>query len=263
MNTMGIITAVACVGGVGLLIGIFLGIFGRYFRVETDPREEAVLEVLPGNNCGGCGYPGCSGLASAIVSSEAPVNGCPVGGTQSAEKIAAIMGTEAEALERKTAFVRCKGTCEVTRNQGNYIGVKDCRTASMNGIRTTECDYGCLGFGSCVSVCPEHAITVSDGVAVVNRKKCVGCGLCVKTCPRGLIELVPESKKVIVQCSNHDMGLTVKKVCTAGCIGCGICAKKCVSEAITVSGNLAHVNYENCVQCGECASACPVKVITG
>jgi Na+-translocating ferredoxin:NAD+ oxidoreductase RNF subunit RnfB len=249
--------------GIGLIVGIGLLVTGKKFHVEKDERESEIRELLPGNNCGACGFAGCDAMAEAIAKGEAPVNGCPVGGSPVAEKIAAVMGTDAEAVERKTAFVRCKGTCEVTRNQGNYVGVKDCRSAALNGIRTTECDYGCLGFGSCVSICPEHAITVKDGVAVVNRMKCVGCGLCVRTCPTGPIELVPESKKVIVQCSNHDMGLTVKKVCSAGCIGCGICAKKCPSEAITVSGNLAHVNYENCVQCGECASACPVKVITG
>jgi ferredoxin len=101
-----------------------------------------------------------------------------------------------------------------------------------------------------------------NGVAVVDRTKCVGCGLCVKACPRALIELVPESKHVSVQCSNRDKGPTVKKVCSAGCIGCGMCQRQCEHDAIHVADNLANITYENCVQCGKCAEKCPVKVIT-
>ena len=95
MNTFGIIIAVATVGGVGLIISIFLTVFGNIFKVEVDEKEQAVLEALPGNNCGGCGYPGCSGLAEAIAKGNAPVNGCPVGGRDVAERVAAIMGQDA------------------------------------------------------------------------------------------------------------------------------------------------------------------------
>ncbi|MBQ8955134.1 MAG: 4Fe-4S binding protein, partial [Clostridia bacterium] len=144
----------------------------------------------------------------------------------------------------------------------NYVGIKDCRIAVLAGLNVTECGYGCLGFGSCAAVCPQNAITVVDGVAMVNRSRCVGCGLCVKACPRGLIELVPESKRVAVQCSNRDRGPLVRKVCSAGCIGCMLCTKQCESGAITVTGNLAHVDYAACVQCGKCVEKCPAKVIT-
>ena len=260
MNTILITTLVITV--IGIVVGAGLVFTGKKFYVEIDPRESAVREALPGNNCGACGYAGCDAMAAAIAKGEAPVNGCPVGGAASTAKIGAIMGTSAEAVERKTAFVRCKGTCEVTHNQGNYVGIMDCRTATLSGVNVTECDYGCLGFGSCAAVCPENAITVKDGVAIVNRRKCVGCGLCVKACPRHLIELVPESKRVIVQCSNKDKGPLVKKVCTAGCIGCGICQKQCEFDAIHVTDNLAQVTYENCTQCGKCVEKCPVKVIT-
>lgn len=247
---------------IGIIVGAGLVFTGKKFHVDVDERESAVREVLPGNNCGACGYAGCDAMAAAIAKGEAPVNGCPVGGAPVAEKVAEIMGTNAEAVKRNIAFVRCKGTCEVTKNQGNYVGVQDCRSASLNGIRTADCDYGCLGLGSCVRVCPENAIRIADGVAVVNRNKCVGCGLCVKACPKGLIELVPESKRVIVQCRNKDKGPAVRKVCSAGCIGCMLCEKQCGSDAIHVKDNLAEVNYENCVQCGKCAEKCPAKVIT-
>ena len=201
-------------------------------------------------------------LPSEAEPGEAPVNGCPVGGGPVAQKIGEVMGVTAEAEERKVAFVRCKGSCEVTHNQGNYVGIKDCRSAVLSGINVTECDYGCLGFGSCAAVCPQNAIRVLNGVAEVDRRKCIGCGLCVKACPKGLIELIPSSKRVAVQCSNKDKGPTVKKVCSAGCIGCSLCVRQCEHDAVSVENNLAHINYQNCVQCGKCAEKCPVKVIT-
>ena len=258
----GILIATVVLAVIGVVVGVGLVFTGRKFYVEVDEREVAVRAALPGNNCGACGYAGCDAMAAAIAKGEAPVNGCPIGGAAAAEQIGEIMGIKADAMERKVAFVRCKGTCEVTGNQGNYVGEMDCRSAVLSGLNIPDCSYGCLGLGSCVKVCPENAIYVKDGVAVVNRAKCVGCGLCAKACPKGLIELVPESKRVIVQCMNRDRGPEVKKVCSAGCIGCTLCTRQCEYDAIHMEGSLAKVNYENCVQCGKCAEKCPAKVIT-
>ena len=247
---------------VGVAVGFGLVFTGRKFHVEVDQRESDVRGCLPGNNCGACGYAGCDALAAAIVSGDAPVNACPVGGAPVAANIGAIMGVEAQAGERRVAFVRCKGDMTVTHNQGAYIGIHDCRSAAFSGVPVTECAYGCLGFGSCVSACPNDAIHVENGVAVVNRKRCVGCGLCAKACPRGLIELIPMSQRVMVRCSNRDKGPQVKKVCSAGCIGCMLCTRQCPSGAVTVASNLAHVDSALCTQCGHCAEKCPVQVIT-
>ena len=259
MDIIWITTLVIAV--IALLVAIGLVFTGKKFAVEVDEREVAVREQLPGNNCGACGYAGCDALAGAIARGEAPVNACPVGGAPVAQEIGDIMGTTAGAMERKVAFVACKGTCEVTKNQGNYIGIKDCRTAVLSGMNITDCNFGCLGFGSCAEVCPEQAISIQNGVAVVNRKRCVSCGLCAKTCPRGLISLIPESRIIRVQCSNREKGPIVKKSCKAGCIGCGLCAKQCESGAIEFSGTLARVNPEKCTLCGKCAEKCPAKVI--
>ena len=247
---------------IGVIVGAGLVWTGKKFYVEVDERETAVRACLPGNNCGACGYAGCDAMAAAIAKGEAPTNGCPVGGAPVAAQIGAIMGSDAEAMERQVAFVKCRGNCNVTKNQGNYIGVQDCRSVSLNGLSIADCDYGCLGLGSCAAVCPQDAIRIVDGVAVVDRNKCVGCGLCVKTCPKGLIELVPEHNRVMVQCSNRDRGPQVKQVCSAGCIGCMLCTRQCEFEAITVTNNLAHVNYANCTQCGKCVEKCPSKIIT-
>ena len=260
MNPILITTLVITV--IGIVVGFGLVATGRKFHVEVDEREAAVRAALPGNNCGACGFAGCDAMAAAIVKGEAPVNGCPVGNEPVANAIGEIMGVKADEVIRGIAFVRCKGSCEYTSNQANYIGEGDCRSAALNGIRFTSCDYGCLGLGSCVKVCPQNAITVRDGVAVVDPAKCVGCGRCAKTCPRGLIELVPENRHVAVRCSNKDKGPTVRKVCSAGCIGCMLCTKLCPTGAITVTNNLAHIDYEQCIQCGACAAKCPAHVIS-
>ena len=258
---LGILITTLMITVIGIIVGGGLVYTSKKFHVEIDEREAAIRDALPGNNCGACGYAGCDAMAAAIAKGEAPVNGCPVGGAPAAEKIGGIMGIAAEAGDRKAAFVRCRGTCDVTRSQGNYFGIMDCRSAVLGGINVTECAYGCLGFGSCAKVCPADAIRIVNGVAVVNETRCVGCGLCTKACPRGLIELKPVKKRVAVQCSNKDRGSQVKTVCTAGCIGCTLCEKQCEFDAVHVTDNLAHINYDNCTMCGKCAEKCPAKVI--
>lgn len=259
---MDIILAAAVVGGVGLLMGLFLGVASEKFKVEVDEREVEVRAQLPGNNCGGCGFPGCDGLAAAIVKKEAPVGGCPVGGSAVAAKIAAIMGEEASDSVRKTAFVKCKGDCEKAGTLYEYYGVEDCAAASqMQNKGQKICTYGCLGFGSCKKACPFGAIEIIDGIAKVDKEKCKACGKCVAACPKHLIELIPYDSKYAVQCSSHDKGPVVKKSCSAGCIGCTLCTKQCETGAITVDGFLAHIDYDKCTGCGKCAEKCPAKVI--
>ena len=200
MSMTGILLAAVIVGGTGLLIGVFLGISGKAFAVEVDEREEAILGVLPGNNCGGCGYAGCSGLAAAIVKGEAEVGACPVGGAPVAAKIGDIMGQAAGDQVRQTAFVKCGGTCEKAQDEYAYYGIQDCTMASMmQDTGPKGCDYGCLGYGSCVKACPFDAIHIVDGIAVVDKEKCKACGKCIAACPKKLIELVPYDQKTFVK----------------------------------------------------------------
>ena len=259
----GILTATILVGATGLIIGLLLGIASIKFKVEVDEKEEAVLAALPGNNCGGCGYPGCSGLAHAIASGEAKVNQCPVGGESVGNKIAEIMGVEAEASDKMVAHVKCKGTCEQTFSNYNYEGVKDCRMANfVPSGGPKSCDFGCMGFGTCMNACEFGAISIVDGIAVIDKDKCRACGKCIEACPKHLIELIPYKAKYVVECANRDKGPLVMKVCKTGCIGCGLCAKECPKEAITVENSLAHIDQEKCVGCGLCAKKCPKKAIS-
>lgn len=262
MSITGIITAAAVVGIVGIFVGLFLGVAGIKFKVEVDEKEEAVLAALPGNNCGGCGYAGCSGLAAAIAKGEAPVNACPVGGEAVGARVAAIMGVEAEKTERKVAFVHCRGDCDKAAVDYDYSGVEDCRMLSFvpNG-GPKSCNSGCLGFGTCTQICPFDAIHVVNGVAVVDREKCKACGKCIEVCPKHLISLIPYAAKEAAACSSTDRGPVTVKACQAGCIGCGICVKNCPNEAVTVENFHAVINHEKCTGCGVCAEKCPKKVI--
>ncbi len=258
----GIITATVIVGVVGLIVGLFLGIAAISFKVDVDEREEAILEVLPGNNCGGCGYAGCSGLAAAIVKGEAPVNACPVGGEAVGNKVAEIMGVEAQAGNRQVAFVHCKGDCNKAKTDYDYYGVEDCSMiAFVPGGGPKTCNYGCLGYGSCVKACPFDAIHIVDGIAVVDKEACKACGKCVAACPKNLISLVPYDAKHIVACSSKDKGPVAMKACDVACIGCGLCKKNCPNDAITIVDFHAVIDQEKCTKCGKCAEVCPKKCI--
>ena len=259
---MGIIIAAAIVGLTGLFIGLFLGFSAEKFKVPVNEKEEAVRGLLPGNNCGGCGYPGCDGLAKAIANGEAAVNACPVGGEEVGNKIAEVMGVSAGDSVKMVAFVKCAGTCEKAKTQYEYTGIEDCvMAASAPGGGPKACSYGCTGFGSCVKACPFDAIHVVNGIAQVDKDACKACGKCITACPKNLIEFVPYEQKHLVQCSSKDKGKDVKAVCSTGCIGCGICAKNCPVEAVKVENNIAHIDPEKCTNCGICAQKCPVKVI--
>lgn len=262
MSITGIIMAAVIVGGTGLFIGVFLGLAGKKFTVEADGRQEAIASVLPGNNCGGCGYAGCFGLAAAIVAGKAGIDACPVGGAPVAAEIGKIMGEESEAQVRKTAFVKCAGTCDNAKREYHYFGIEDCTMMKfMPNEGPKSCNYGCLGFGTCVKACPFDAIHIVEGVAVVDRKACKACGKCVAVCPRKLIELVPCEQKHLVQCNSKEKGKDVMSACQAGCIGCKLCQKSCEHDAIAVEDNLAHIDSEKCTNCGVCAAKCPKKVI--
>lgn len=258
----GIVLATLVVGVIGILIGVFLGIASEKFQVEVDEKEILIRNELPGNNCGGCGYAGCDALAKAIAAGEAAVSACPVGGNDTAGKIGAIMGVSAGSAEKKVAFVKCKGTCDKTNLQYHYYGMDDCRKITVvPGTGEKACAYGCMGYGSCVKACQFGAISVLDGVAVVDKAKCVACGKCAEICPNKLIDLVPEKAQHLVRCSSQDKGKAVKGKCEAGCIGCGICVKQCEDLAVSLKGNVAVIDYERCTNCGKCALKCPVKVI--
>ncbi|WP_426350840.1 RnfABCDGE type electron transport complex subunit B [Alloiococcus sp. CFN-8] len=262
MDIQIILIAAAIVGGTGLFIGLFLGVAGEKFNVEVDEKELAIAAVLPGNNCGGCGYAGCDALAKAIANGEAPAGACPVGGAPVAAKISDILGVETEEYKHMVAFVKCGGGCSKTKQNYNYYGVEDCKFLEFvpsGGAKA--CNYGCTGFGSCKKVCEFGAIDIVDGIAVIDKERCKACGKCVLECPKSLIEFVPYEARYIVQCSSKDFGKAVKTSCSVGCIGCKLCTRVCEVDAITVENNIAYIDQKKCIGCGKCAEKCPSKII--
>lgn len=254
-----------CALVIAFILGVLLGLFKKIFHVDTDPKEEQVRNTLSGANCGGCGLAGCDAFAGAVVKGDAPVNGCVAGGSECADKIAAILGAAGVEVKPKIAFIACQANKECSPYKAIYDGIKTCKGAQlvMNGTRT--CSFGCIGLGDCVKVCPFGALSLNaDGLPVVNKKKCVGCGKCSDVCPKHLFKIIDaDTKGAIALCSNRsDNKPQIKKNCANGCFKCGICAKKCPSEAIDVSSGLPVIDYSKCNSCKECVNSCPDKVLT-
>ena len=259
---MHILYTILSISGLALIFGALLGFSSKKFAVQIDPKVEKIINVLPGANCGGCGFAGCAVFAEAVVKSGAGYNDCPVGGVGGAKKIAETLGIDPTASEKKVAFVRCNGKDENVKRKYIYEGAKNCITAVQLATGGNKsCIYSCIGHGSCKHACPFGAINIVDSVAEVDESKCTACGKCVQTCPKKLIEIVPEKSKVRVRCNSKDTGKTVRLNCRAGCIGCKACQRACKSDAITVEDNLSRINYEKCTLCMECVNKCPIKVI--
>ena len=265
-----IITAIGILGGLGLVFGLVLAVASKVFYVETDPRLDQLNECLPGANCGGCGYAGCGGYAEAVLKGEAEIGKCASGGNECAQKMGAIMGLEVGVVERKVAMVRCSGykTLDAEGNviggrvKGDYEGIQDCLAASkVAGRGSKTCKFGCLGFGNCVRVCQYGALSIVDGIAVVDEDKCRGCMACAAVCPRQLIVPVDPAQNVIIGCASLAKGAITTRSCTVGCIGCGKCAKACTHGAIIMEKNLARIDPTKCISCGDCAKACPKGLI--
>lgn len=250
---------------VASVLGILLGIFQKVFHVDVDPKVEAVRAVLPGANCGACGYPGCDGFAAAVACGKAPVNGCTVGASEVAKKVGKIMGVDASASVKNIAHLLCQGCYEVSKPKAKYLGVKTCSAAKLavNGIK--NCDWACIGFGDCVQACPFSAISLSgDGLVTIDPVKCTGCGICVAQCPQHILKLFPENTKgalALCNCRNTRKPVIMKN-CKKGCIKCAKCERVCEPGALKLVNGIPEVDYTLCTSCGKCAEGCPTKVLT-
>lgn len=257
---MNILIPIIAIGALGFIFGLGLSIAAKKFTVPVDERVEKVRECLPGANCGGCGKAGCDALAKAIVAGESPINGCPVCTKEQIDAIGEVMGQKADAAQ-KVAVLRCGGDCHMATTKFDYVGLQTCQDAHLIGGGPKGCSYGCLGLGSCQVACPFGAITMHDGLPVINRDKCVGCGVCERQCPRQVIHVIPADSNYHVNCVSKDKGKDVKSVCKVGCLGCGLCVRQCESKAISLQNNHAVINPELCTNCGKCAEKCPTKAI--
>ena len=265
-----ILSAVLVLGAIGLIAAVVLYACSKKFAVYEDPRIGQVQEVLPGANCGGCGFAGCADMAGALVKAcdGGSLEGllCPVGGQAVMDQVADLLGMAAANTEPLVAVVRCYGTCELRPRVAEYDGLMTCSAVNATGRGETGCGYGCLGCGDCVSACNFDAIKMNPetGLPEVDEDKCTSCGACVKACPRHIIELRkkgPKNRRVYVRCVNKDKGAVARKNCKVACIGCGKCEKVCKFDAITIENNLSYIDPNKCRLCTKCVDECPTVAI--
>lgn len=268
MSNMSIAIAVLVVmTSVGLVFGLILAVANKKFAIEVNPLIHIVEDILPKGQCGACGYAGCMAYAEAVViNPDVQPNLCIPGKSAVAKMVGELTGKAALEMEPRVAFVKCAGNQDKAIKAYKYEGVQECVAATLLQGGHKGCQYGCLGFGTCVRSCPFDAMTMSeDGLPIINSKKCTGCGKCEIVCPKKVIELVPIGVPIAVNCNSKDKGAIVRKVCSVGCIGCGICVKNCQHGAIKIENNIAIVDSKICVsECSEstCLHKCPTGAIS-
>lgn len=240
----------------GGLFGSGLAFLAKKFAVKTDEREERIKALMPGANCGGCGFAGCASFAEALLRGEASPDGCGSMDAEARDEICDLLGLPRMTVEKKVAHVMCSGGCRA-KEKYIYEGIRDCRIAASLAGGNKLCHNGCTGLGNCERACEYHALHVVDGVAQVEKDKCRSCGACVQACPKGLIVMVPEKAVYAVQCRSHDKAKDVMRACEVGCIGCKKCEKTCPNGAVTVTDGVAEIDQSKCTSCGLCAEACP------
>ncbi len=254
------IIEITITGGIALALGIGLVYASKKFKVKENPKVREVYKVLPGINCGGCGFGGCNDFAAAVVKDHGLVHGCVVGKEETAEKIGKILGIKVSEAEPKIARVRCQGGKNCS-DRFDYQGVKRCNAVHTLMDRK-ECEYGCIGFGDCAESCKFDALHMGkDGYPIVDPEKCVGCGKCVEACPKELIKLQDDRKLVHIACISKDNGKETREKCKRGCIACGVCVKNCPVHTIQIIDNHAVIDADKCINCGTCVRNCPTKAI--
>lgn len=261
-----ILVAVLVLGIIAVVAAIVLYWCSVRFAVKEDPRLNEISAVLPQANCGGCGFAGCSGMASALVDAadKGSIAGlsCPVGGKEVMEKIASILGMAVSEGENRIAVVRCNGSCAARERIVQYDGLHTCSAMNTCSMGETACGFGCLGCGDCEKACSFGGIKINPDTKLpeINPELCTACGACAAVCPRHIIELRPrgvKERRIYVGCVNTDKGALAVKACKVSCIGCGKCVKECNFDAIHVENNVAYIDYAKCRLCRKCEKACP------
>jgi len=259
--------SLAILVGIGVLAAVILFFVAKKFKVEENPLIEPTEKMLPGANCGGCGFAGCHAMAEALVKND-DISSlfCPVGGSETMKSIADFLGKTAPEKEPQVAVVRCNGAFCNRQRVNVFNGADSCIVESSLYSGETLCSWGCLGKGDCTKVCKFGAIKMNSdtGLPEVDQDKCTACGACVNACPKGVIELRKKGikdRRIFVSCINKDKGGITRKACSVGCIGCMKCVKVCAFEAIKVENNVAYIDASKCRLCRKCVVECPTGAI--
>ncbi len=262
-----VISSVLTLFGLGLVAAIVLAAASRVFYVEEDPRVEAVMDALPGANCGGCGYAGCEGYAIAVVNDPGVSAAlCVAGSADTTITVGELTGKSVGAADPMISFRRCDKIAGNVKARYQYHGLPSCAGATLLMNGSDLCSWSCLGFGDCVEVCPFSAMEIKDGLVVISTSKCTGCGLCIKACPRNSLDLIPARARVAVTCATKDKLRAVMDICEVGCINCGKCIKSCPAKAIKQVESRIEIDQHKCLSygadCAEiCITDCPRKIL--
>ena len=262
-----VIASVITLFCIGVTASAILGVASRVFYVEEDPRIEAVIEALPGSNCGGCGYAGCASYAEAVLKNpEVPANLCVAGNDKTIQDVGALTGKAAEACAPRMSFRRCAKTEGVMKQRFTYGGVASCAAAALMEDGTDQCTYSCLGLADCLRACPFDAIVMKEGMATIIVDRCVACGKCIPACPRNVLELVPHAHRVMIFCGTQNKGKAAMDSCSVGCINCNACIRKCPAQAISTQDGRISVDHAACLaygaECDEvCTDVCPRNIL--
>ncbi len=260
------ILTIIILSAIGVACGILIFLVYRFLPKEPASLKkiEEISSCLPGANCGACGFPGCFAYAQALAKDKNIffTNTCAtvLQEPKMLKDLEKVLGIEVDSSKiNKKAVVHCYGNSDVI---GDYTGIKSCKVATKLVGGNKRCPYGCLGYGDCVAVCPNNAISIDKemNVAVIAPDKCIGCGLCVKECPRGIIKLVPAKANIVYQCSYESLkNIPGRERCDMGCLHCKKCFKACENGAIIwdEEKSVPHFDFSKCIMCGKCIEACP------
>ncbi|HEX5133196.1 MAG TPA: (Fe-S)-binding protein [Candidatus Krumholzibacteria bacterium] len=255
--------AVGFLLGLTVALAVVLAIANSRLKVYEDPRIDAVQAMLPNNNCGACGLPGCRAFAEKVVEGAIQPSGCTVGGASTASAVATYLGVDAGEAVRRTARLLCAGGANVAIQMADYQGHPSCRAASAAGGGGKGCRYGCLGYGDCEDVCDFNAIVMSPtGLPVIDAEMCTACGDCIDICPKNVLELYPLEQRLIVQCKSELEGDEILELCKVACTGCARCVADGPDGLLKMINNIPVLNRDLLnVQTEAATRRCPTGAI--
>ena len=258
-----VLGSISVLAGVGLVFAIFIALAYRKLRVYEDPRIDVVTAMLPGANCGACGFPGCRGFAEQAVAGAVKPAACNVINDEGAAAIAKYLGVDVGEANRRVARLLCAGGRNVAVQQADYRGLPTCAAASAVAGGGKACAWGCLGYGDCAVSCSFGAITMlPNGLPQVDLALCTACGDCVAACPKGLFQILPLDQKLLVQCRSLIEGDAALDMCRVACTTCGKCVLDAAPGVVSIESGVAVVDYaKNALADPSATRRCPTGAI--
>ncbi len=259
-----LLVPILVLGGVGLVFGGLIAIANRYLKVWEDPRIDGVTDLLPGTNCGACGFAGCRSFGEGLVAGTAQPAGCTNMGAEQIQSVADYLGVEAGEAAKRVARLLCAGGSDVAVQSAEYLGLETCSAAAAVAGGGKGCSWGCLGLADCARACTFDAIVMNAvDLPVVAIAKCTACGDCVEACPKDLFTIMPLDHHLLVQCKSLLEGDAAEDLCRVACTGCGRCADDAAPGLIEIRDTLAVIDYsKNVLASTEAVARCPTGAIT-